>query len=155
MSFNRELCLASFVVLAAMGCGGDGFSTAENVGGTVTLNGEPLPKATILFQPIGPGNAGPQSSGMTDDSGRFILTFADGKKGAVVGKHRVIITTRRVAPKADNPDQEEEIEPDVVPTLYRTEPPTFEVPKGGTENAKIELNGPKPGKPGDPPERND
>jgi hypothetical protein len=92
---------------------------------------------------------------MTDDSGNFILTFADGKKGAVVGKHRVIITTRRVAPKADNPDMEEEIEPDVVPTSYRTQPPTFEVPKGGTQTANIELNGPPPAKPGDPPQRND
>jgi hypothetical protein len=159
MLLNRgRVCLALFAILAAtmLGCGGGtGFSVATPVSGTVTLNGQPLPKATVQFQPVGEGNPGPPSFGETDESGDFALEFADGKTGAVVGKHRVIVSTRTVAQKGENSDMEEEVSPEQVPESYRTEPPTFEVPRGGTQEAKIELNGPPPGKPGDPRARND
>lgn len=151
LAFFNSVAVVSLAFIS-LGCGGSEFSIANKVEGTVTLNGKPLPKATVLFQPIGKGNPGPSSSGMTDDDGHFVLTFADGKPGAVIGKHRVVVTTRQVAPKSDNPDVEEVIAPELVPASYVTEPPTVDVPSGGTSDAKIDLNGPVPSKPGQIPE---
>jgi len=149
------------ILLAAIaaGCGGGGpdVSTAR-VSGVVTLNGTPLANASIAFQPTGSGNPGPPSSAKTDEQGKFTLHFADGKEGAVVGKHKVLISTRRMAPSEANSDVEVEVEKEQVPSSYREAPPEFEVPKGGTENAKFELVGVAPSAqpaPGQPRVRND
>lgn len=152
MSWFRTALLLSLSTLVT-GCGGKTFKDAQEVSGVVTLNGQPLPNATVIFQPIGGANPGPPSSGSTDDRGEFMLEFAGFKKGAVVGKHRVLVTTRKFGPRKDNPDAEEEIAPELVPIKYATEPVTAEVPAGGTKTIKIELNGepPKPGQaPGGP-----
>lgn len=138
-----RLTLGVVLVFAAVGCGGTSYSTAP-VSGTVTLNGKALADASVQFQPAMGGNPGPPSYGTTDDEGHFTLAFRDEKPGAVVGKHRVIITTRQFGPRKDNPDAEEELVKEQVPDSYATEPPMFDVPKGGTEGATIELIGPPP-----------
>jgi len=83
------------LVIAALfsltGCGGDG--TAPELGtvtGTVTLDGDPLPDATVLFQP----ETGRPSVGITDSDGKYSLKYIEAE-GAKVGKHTVSITTRR------------------------------------------------------------
>jgi len=136
--------LASFLVIGAAGCGGgEGYSTAP-VSGSVTLNGAPLANAMVRFQPSAKGNPGPASVGETDDQGMFTLAFNDGKEGAVVGPHKVFISTRRMQPAAENSDTEIEVATEQVPANYRTDPPTFTVPKGGTDSAKFELAGTAP-----------
>jgi hypothetical protein len=154
MSWFRIALLLSLGILTT-GCSGKGFKEAEEVSGVVTLNGQPLPKATVIFQPIGSANPGPSSSGSTGDNGDFMLEFAGYKKGAVVGKHRVLVTTQRFAPRSGNPDAEEEIAPDLIPDRYKTEPVTVEVPAGGTKTIKIELEGPPPRAPGTAPSPED
>jgi hypothetical protein len=68
------------------------------VSGTVTYNGKPVVKATIVFYPEQDGARG--AMGETDDQGRYTLwTYAPGD-GALVGKHLVSITLRGPAEKA-------------------------------------------------------
>lgn len=59
--------------------------------GRVTLDGEPLAGATVLFVP----QAGRPASGVTDADGRYVLEYEPGKRGAPVGTCRVQITTGR------------------------------------------------------------
>ena len=88
--------VAGLVVLAQLvGCGGSGFELAP-VSGSVTLDGKPLQKATVIFEPKaveGTVNAGPVSSGRTDAEGKFTLKTPDGRTGAVVGDHTVKVWT--------------------------------------------------------------
>ena len=57
------------------------------VSGTVTLDGDPVPKAVVAFQPEG----APASRGVTDSNGRYELIYQMDSSGAVFGPHRVII----------------------------------------------------------------
>ena len=84
------------VAVWAAGCGGPTYKVAP-VSGRVTLDGKPLANATVQFYPLaepGAGEPGPTSIGHTDESGRYTLALSDGKStpGALVGKHKVIIT---------------------------------------------------------------
>lgn len=63
------------------------------VSGTVTLDGKPLPNATVTFQP----ETGRPSVGVTDVAGSFVLRYTAKTEGAQCGKHRVMITTKRGA----------------------------------------------------------
>ncbi|NOX52859.1 MAG: hypothetical protein GXP27_00160 [Planctomycetes bacterium] len=65
------------------------------VTGVVTLDGQPLPRATVEFHPIAPpGEPAPGSAsiGRTDENGLYELKYLKNVYGAVVGKHRVVIT---------------------------------------------------------------
>jgi hypothetical protein len=88
MIIHRFATVASVAVLFGLvGCGG-GPNLAE-VEGTLKLNGKPLDKIQVEFWPEGNG---PRSMGTTDAQGRFTLMTDDGKrKGAVVGKHKIVL----------------------------------------------------------------
>ncbi|HEY8505703.1 MAG TPA: carboxypeptidase-like regulatory domain-containing protein [Gemmataceae bacterium] len=93
--FRPIRCAALLAVLGLLaGCGGGG--ELAPVSGTVTLDGQPLPGATVTFAPAAPGEnpeAGVSSYGKTDEQGRYSLkTVSDDRIGAVVGKHRVRIS---------------------------------------------------------------
>jgi hypothetical protein len=137
----RRSALGIALLAAAAGCGGEGKISTAPVSGVVTLNGAPLANASISFQPIAGGNPGPPSSDQTDEEGNFTLHFADGKEGAVVGKHKVLISTRKMSPSAPNSDSEVEVEKEQVPKMYLETPPVFDVPKEGTDAAAFHLVG--------------
>ena len=84
---------------AMLGCG-DGEEYVP-VGGTVSLNGEPLPDAKLIFEPIGDESGiapGKPSYGRTDKTGHYTLICPIAKAdGAAVGKHRVRIVTTKAA----------------------------------------------------------
>jgi len=61
------------------------------VSGVVTLNGEPLPKASLFFVPV--GAEGRVSNAVTDEAGRYELRYGGGRAGALIGSHRVEIRT--------------------------------------------------------------
>jgi hypothetical protein len=73
------------VLLATAGCGNQGLSKVE---GVVTLDGAPLPGATVSFMPVGQGRA---ASGLTDGDGYFRLTTFRTDDGALAGDYRVIV----------------------------------------------------------------
>jgi len=81
--------VASMVVLAAAGCGRSG-PELGSVTGTVTLDGQPLPGAVLVFTPA----AGRVSRARTGPDGTYELRYAGNEPGALVGEHKVTISTR-------------------------------------------------------------
>jgi hypothetical protein len=129
-----------------MGCGGsDAFVP---VSGKVTLNGNPLSGATVMFQPMGkPGSivAGEGSTGKTNDKGEFTLKSSTGKNGALVGKHSVSITALnpKVGEHDTRPPRGGWPTADKVPSRYNAKSElTFDVGPGGTNQAGFDLTSP-------------
>jgi hypothetical protein len=104
----------------------------------------------LNFTPISAeGAEGPGSSGVTDAQGRYSLrTIGDRRaRGAVVGKHRVILSeSLSLAPNSDPYDpkitpEEAEARLRKISSSYKLPPSardgsiTFEVPPGGTSEA--------------------
>jgi hypothetical protein len=87
--------LLAFVLLL-MGCSGPRSDYAKvdliSVGGTVTMDGSPLPDVTVVFE----GDGGQFSFGKTDAAGRYELRFDSVKKGVTPGAKLVRITSRPV-----------------------------------------------------------
>ncbi|MFQ3652489.1 MAG: hypothetical protein SNJ75_19410, partial [Gemmataceae bacterium] len=77
--------------LFAIGCGGNAPKLVP-VEGVVRINGKPAESINIQFQPdVMQGSKGPTSFASTDKEGKFRLRTYDGKEGAVVGTHLVIL----------------------------------------------------------------
>ena len=75
-------------LLALAGCGGSR-KLAEVQGTVKDKKGMPLDKIMVEFWPEGQGQ---RSSAVTDKDGKYTLMTDDGKhKGAVVGRHRVVL----------------------------------------------------------------
>ncbi|MBN2295894.1 MAG: carboxypeptidase regulatory-like domain-containing protein [Pirellulales bacterium] len=83
--------LALFVLPAAaclaLGCG-SGAPAVATVEGTITLDGQPLSDARVIFEPVN----GRRSMAITDESGRYELNYLRETMGARLGKHIVRIT---------------------------------------------------------------
>ena len=136
----RRAWILFLLPLLAAGCGGGSHAP---VSGKVTLDNKPLANAAITFQPVasqGSEAAGLSSSAITDANGQFTLKCADGKAGAVVGKHRVSITTLAVG--ADDSDAGGKAR-ELVPRRYNVETTLeFEVKSGGHSDANFDLKSP-------------
>ena len=122
------------------------------VKGRVTMNGKPLGNVRVDFHPDpDKGTRGQGSSGTTDADGNFTLTFGEGKPGAIVGSHRVILTDldvfgnvfvgrgdyRTEDPKGPKETPKKARFPDVNSDLAKT-PHRFEV-KPGMEHVVIDA----------------
>lgn len=119
------------VAVGLVGCGGTSGPQLSHVSGTVTQDGEPLAGADVMFVP----EQGAPSSGKTDAGGRFELKFADGRPGAVPGKHMVLVTI----PGTELPEPTgEEVMPAVIkpPVEFRQE---AQVSEAGENNLAIEV----------------
>jgi hypothetical protein len=138
----RSTAIASVLLLLLFlaGCGTKGFAP---VSGTVTLDGKPLPNASVNFQPLDSKQSGQGSAGKTDADGHYSLrVVVDNKAGAVVGKHRVSISSvKEDDPSYDPPPGK--LPPkarDPIPTKYNAKSQlTFEVPPGGSDKADFNL----------------
>ncbi len=93
--------VASLLALAgAAGCGPNRPATIE-VNGIVTLDGQPVVGASVLFSPA---DGGHPATGVTDAQGEFELqTFAPGD-GALPGTHNIAVTLNEVTGVAADPD---------------------------------------------------
>lgn len=108
------LWMSSLCVFLGLGCGpADGLHLAT-VTGTVTLEGQPVPEAVVMFTP----EAGGGSSGVTDVDGRFQLTYNSDRQGAVVGKHQVRISTARTSIGEEEDGTSKPATPEVIPVNY-------------------------------------
>jgi hypothetical protein len=76
-------------ILQFSGCGGADHPDVARVTGTVTLDGQALENATVMFQP----SSGRASIGTTDSAGKYDLMYLDGVYGAMLGAHKVTIRT--------------------------------------------------------------
>jgi hypothetical protein len=82
--------ISAFAMLILLcGCGRQGPKLGQ-VQGTVTLDGQPLKHAAVIFEPKAGGRA---SMAVTDASGHYELTYLRDAKGALIGPHRVKIST--------------------------------------------------------------
>jgi hypothetical protein len=82
------------IVVAGLVSGCDsGGPTLGGVTGTVVLDGTPVENAFVVFTPDGPGRP---STTKTDAAGRFTLRFDQSKSGALVGTHRVTVSTASI-----------------------------------------------------------
>lgn len=87
---------AGLMLLACLGCFNRGDRPdLGTVSGTITLDGEPLPRAVVSFTPKGVRGA----SGFTDETGRYELRYLRGM-GAPVGTHTVRINLPGEGPDA-------------------------------------------------------
>ena len=101
MSNRREISHRAPVLLAiglgllpvaAIGCGeDDGIGQRYPVSGTVTYQGQPVPRATITFTPVDAGGGRPATDD-TDQSGYFQLSTASPRDGALPGKYLVTVS---------------------------------------------------------------
>jgi len=151
-----RLCCTAAALLFLAGCSTEPFDLAP-VKGRVTLNGEPLADAAVLFQPLVPegGNGlevGPESGAHTNADGTFELrTFAPERIGAVVGRHRVVVSLPKEEGQSGGALTEEGTTPDgvyntvkyTIPLRYRDGSAlSYEVPPEGLTDLHIELTSP-------------
>jgi hypothetical protein len=136
-------CLVSVVLaLLLAGCGGRLSYKTAPVSGRVRLGNKPLAKASVMFVPVPSAESKeplPSSSGLTDESGHYSLVLNSGSKakGAVVGKHKVIIMLSPLVGAEDTK-----------PTFHRQLPPRYnrktelecDVPANGRDDANFDLS---------------
>lgn len=115
-SFARILDASSVLIcLAAIGCGGASNVKLVKVSGTLTINEEPLPNASVIFRPVAGGRL---SHARTDDNGRYRLEYLPGQPGALAGAHQVSVSTY-VEPDKDSSDPERQAgQPETIPVEY-------------------------------------
>lgn len=88
-STTLKWCCLFSVFLAGCSNTPDDMPKIAPVSGVVTLDGQPLPDAEILFQPT----SGRASTGMSDENGEYTLLFNRNTYGAKVDNHDVSIIT--------------------------------------------------------------
>lgn len=81
------------VSLAGLGGCSDGPEIA-GVKGKVTWNGQPVPFAYVVYQPVDPPGA--YGAAYTNAEGQYELLYTKSKKGALVGQHQVTVRTSSV-----------------------------------------------------------
>jgi hypothetical protein len=140
--YNRSLLRGIYVslLLVCCGCGEKSYPLAK-VSGKITKGGQPVPGASILFQPMATsadGSAGPGSFGISDAEGRYELkTYKLKTEGAVVGRHRVTINL----PLPPGIPDDGAVDPSLMsPMRFRDGSLQIEVPQKGLESADFELN---------------
>jgi hypothetical protein len=120
---RRSIVVAALVSLS-VGCSGSGPQIAP-VSGRITLDGRPLSKASITFQPAGksPG------IGRTDDDGRYEIAYKRGVMGAPIGVNRISIEEIRDLTHR----------PQSVPVHYNTESDLQREVKAGPNEFDFDL----------------
>lgn len=78
--------MLALLALGFAGCNGE----TGYVEGTVTLDGQPIDQATVTFYP----EEGRASLGRTDSAGKYKLLYTSSLDGAVIGEHKVTISTK-------------------------------------------------------------
>ena len=125
--FKIDILPICFVllVMSFAGCGKTGPEVVP-VTGRITLDGKPLEKADIVFQPDG---SKPPSSGRTDASGRYELVYKRGVMGGNVGPNTVQITIS--SDVVANPPN--------IPARYNTESDLKKEVKSGQNEFNFDL----------------
>ncbi len=91
MQMRRSVfSMLGFLLTMILGCGPNGPEIAT-VEGTVTLDGKPLPEASVLFI----NQSGRPAAAWTDESGKYRLIFDENRSGAIPGDNLVRISTFR------------------------------------------------------------
>ncbi len=135
------LMIFALTVFAGCGAGGESYEYAP-VSGKVTFDGEPLENATVTFQPLGTAaNPGPNSYGKTDAQGNYTLKPVNvpNHQGAVVGKHRVLITRNLEEDPNDDAGSTGPAKAQLPAEYNRKSKLEFDVPPAGSDAANFDL----------------
>jgi hypothetical protein len=131
-AFPSRLAVAFAVCALSATTGGcSGRSELAAVTGTVTLDGQPLPSAFIVFAPTGSGTS---SRGKTDAAGRYEMMFSDREKGAWIGENMVRISTGDVG-SGDQAGPKE-----IVPAVYNRDTTLKVVVQPGSNTFDFQLD---------------
>jgi hypothetical protein len=131
MAHNTISLLALLALGAMAGC--QKGPNIVKVQGRVTLDGEPVPLATVEFIPAN----GRPSEATTDDDGHYSLKYTQRKAGALVGTHQVRISTWREVHLGDG---EYETHKETLPAKYNYKSElTFDVEPGKANFADFDL----------------
>jgi hypothetical protein len=131
MADQLKLVLPACLCLAAVGCGGGKMGTVE---GKVTLDGQPLKGAMVQFQPT---DGRRPSAAVTDEEGYYELRYTTKQDGAVIGKHRVQISTY-----GENEDEQGNpvIVPERVPAKYNVNTTLVREVESGSNTFDFKLD---------------
>ena len=91
----KETGIAVILGLASIllaGCSDPG-PALGTVTGTITLEGEPVEGAFVYFMPLFEGGREAVCTQKTDASGSYEMMYSIDRKGVLVGKHQVQVTT--------------------------------------------------------------
>lgn len=119
------------ILAMTVGCGDPNMG---RVYGTVTLDGQPLDGAMVTFAPAEGG--GRPAAGRTDNRGRYQLVFSRDARGALVGPHRVSISTYNELPGEDGDDQ---VIPERVPAQYNVQSELTRTVERGSNEFNFDL----------------
>lgn len=121
-----------FLLMLVVGCGET--SPFTKVQGVVTLNGKPVPNATVAFRPTDGGHS---AYGVTKEDGSYELSSLKPGDGALPGTHRVTVTAVDVTQDKEAEALAEEYGSlsDTMPTKGRKREPkkTWRVPQAYSE----------------------
>ena len=101
------------------------------VSGTVTLDGQPLSGANVVFKP----ETGRPSAGLTDEAGHYELIYVGETRGAMIGPHSISITTAQPA----SSEEESNLVEETIPAQYNTESTLTEEVKAGENVFDFQL----------------
>jgi hypothetical protein len=141
MTARSCLVLAALVLLLG-GC--ESGPKAVPVSGNVTLDGKPLPGATVQFVPVAApdGKAPPPSAiGTTDQTGRYSLVFnTNGNTtGAAAGKYRVMITLGGQGGTEETTDAKSKYQKQLPGRYNRKTTLECDIPAEGRDDANFAL----------------
>ena len=133
MRRTRYWTICGIVSLAMhVGCGHSGPALAP-VSGHVTLDGQPLFGARLVFQPDATGSP---SYGSTDRDGRYELGYKRGVKGAMIGSHTVRIQLDKEAASSNGNAAQR---PKSLPARYNTKSDLRRAVEPGSNVIDFEL----------------
>jgi hypothetical protein len=128
----RIFYLLTAVAVLFLGCNPEGLPKLGRVAGTITMDGQAVPNANVIFEGAQAGETA--SLGKTDSTGNFELYYSRGHKGATIGDHKVVITTFQPADD-DNPKGIRE----TVPARYNAKTELTAKVTGGQNKVNFDL----------------
>jgi len=137
----------SLLLSVIVGCGGDVAAKVMDlqlVTGTVKMDGQPFPGASVAFMPRGT-TEGQVAVSVTDAEGKFEMTYPDGGKGVPIGEYKVFISkllTPEGQPIPEGKTAADVMAKDVVHPRYKNLDDMVNVvmiPAGGKADIVIEL----------------
>lgn len=134
VSFFNITLLSTLTLVFSVGCGGGGGSDQPDLGtvtGVVTMDGAPLANVTVTFNP----EEGRPSNGRTDEAGKYELGYLRDTKGAVIGTHKVSISTPQEAPTPPGQTYK-----DPIPAKYNTKTTLTADVKAGDNTFDFKLD---------------
>src|SRR5262245_31792909 len=115
MKYRRLVCwiaVGLLLPLCAVSCNREKVPRLGSVTGTVTMDGQPVANATVIFDGANAGE--PAAFGRTDSSGKYELYYSRGHKGTTIGEHVVHISTY----DETGDDDKRQVQKETIPTQY-------------------------------------